>query len=326
MSAFRKISTILPLLSVVAAIAVAGCTNTTAGTGPGVVILSWIPELTSVYSEEDVDFLLKIQNQGGARAKNVVAELTNIDASEWGGFFQQQTQLGELIPHDPVTQTPGETKTTQFKNMKAPLLSKGTSFTYEPTIRVSYDYTTTAQKPITIVDKDELVMIQQQGKTLPNKPTTYSLGPLVVDIIMGNYVKTSGTFGASGQTYDIFPAQIKITNTLWESGGSLTAKGFGGGAAWSGFGEFDYPVEVKVTPPTGTNFVYSGYGDDCSSFQFTVEMFKGKEAEVTCELQVTSPPTFKSESLMQVELSYRYFIDAVTQLTVQGTKEISGFF
>jgi hypothetical protein len=233
--------------------------------------------------------------------------------------------MGNLIPYDPVTQTPGETKSVQFQNLQAPLLSKGTSFTYEPTVRVSYDYSTVAQKPVTLVDRNELVRIQQQGKTLPSKPTTYTSGPLSVEITMGNFVRTSGQLGFGGQTYDIFPVQIKIVNNLWESGGSVTPQGFGG-IGFRGIGEFDYPVLVKVIPPSGTNFVFSGFGDDCSSFQFTVELFQGRQAEITCELEVTSPPTFKTESLIQVELDYRYFVDAVTQINVQGTKEVGGLF
>lgn len=45
---------------------------------------------------------------------------------------------------------------------------------------------------------------------------------------------------------------------------------------------------------------------------------------MTCELEVTNAPTFRSESLLQVELEYRYFVDAVSQINVQGTKEIGG--
>lgn len=325
MTSSKKIASIFPFLAVVLIVAVSGCTSTgTGGSGPGVVILSWTPELSSVFSEENVDILLKIQNQGDSRAKNVRAEITNIDMNEWGSFFEQEKQLGDLIPADPVSNTPGETKTTQFQNLEAPQLSKGTSFTYEPSIRVSYDYSTTAQKPVTLVDKNELIMLQQQGKSLPSKATTYSSGPLTVDIIMGNYIKTSSNFG-SGQTYDIFPVQIKITNTQWGSGGSVTDKGFGGYYS-SGWGEYDYPVNVKVIPPSGTSFVYSGYGTDCSSYEFPMDLFQGKEAEITCELEVTNPPTIKTESLIKVELDYRFFTDSTTQVTVQGTKEAGSLF
>jgi len=311
----------IPILVIVA---VSGCTSNIVGGGPGVVITSWEPELTNVFSNDDVDFLLKVNNQGASRAKNVIAEITNIDIAEWGTFGFTQIQLGDLIAHDPVTNTPGESKTVQFQNLRAPLLNRGTSFLYEPMVRVSYDYSTSAQKPITLVDSQELVRIQQQGQTLPSTPTTFTSGPLSVEIIMGNFVKTSGQFGAFGQ-FDIFPVHIKIRNTLWGSGGSVIPQGlgyYGGGL----FSDFDYPILVTVTPPSGTNFVFSGFGDDCSSFQFTSELFRGEEAEITCELEVTSPPAFRTESLIKVDLDYRYSIDAITQINVQGTKEIGGIF
>lgn len=324
MSRSSQKSHLFLLLPIVAIVAISGCTTGTASGGPGLVITSWEPELANLFSNDQVDFLLEVQNQGESRARNVVAELTNIDTSEWGSFGFATIQMGDLIAFDPITNTPGETKTVQFQNLKAPVLTKGTSFVYEPVVRVSYDYTTAAQKPITIVDADELIKIQQQGQALPAKPTTFTSGPLSVDIIMGNFVKTTNQFGGTFGTYDIFPVNIKIRNSLWGSGGSIVPSGFGSTGGL--FQTFDYPVEVKITPPAGTNFVFSGFGDDCSSFQFTIDLFRGEEADITCELEVTQAPTIRQESLLIVELDYRFSMDAVTQVNVQGTKEIGSIF
>ena len=322
MVATKKYLLLLPVIIMI----VSGCTSGPGvGTGPGVVILGWEPELTNIYSNDDIDFLLKIQNQGESDARNVRADLTNIDPVEWGGFGFQEKQLGNLIKADQESGTPGETKTTQFLNLRAPMLAEGTAFTFEPIVRVSFDYTSTAIKPITIVDTQELVRIQQSGQALPAKPTLQTEGPLDIQIIMKNFVRTSSTFSGFGQEYDIFPVQIIVTNKLWESGGSVTHDGFLG--SFGGFGEYDYPVQVSIEPPSGTNFVYSGFGDDCSSFQFTIDLFRGKQAEVTCELEVTSPPTIRQESNMKVELEYRFFSDRSTQIHVQGIQEVgTGFF
>jgi len=95
--------------------------------------------------------------------------------------FQRTVQLGDLIAHDPVSNTAGETKQVQFQNLRAPLLSRGTSFEYEPIVRVTYDYSTAAHKPITIVDRNELIRIQQQGQTLPSQQTaTVQINALVI--------------------------------------------------------------------------------------------------------------------------------------------------
>ena len=320
----QKLLAILPVLAV---IAISGCTalngiggnSNAVATGPGVAIQDWKPDFSKLFSGEQLALQLRIQNQGQTRAKNVVAEVTGIDLSEWGtGGFNNYENLGDLIASDPVSNTAGETRTVQFQNLRAPQLAKGISFTYTPVARVSYDYATTAHKPITIVDQAELRRIQQQGKTLPSKPATFTAGPLSVDILTGNYVKTGSGFG---QTYDIFPIKVKITNT---GGGTVVPKGFLPGTSGYGFGQTkNYPVDVKITPPTGTTFVFSGFGgsDDCSAFQVTKDLWQGQDADITCELQVTNPPSISQEKLITVELSYRYFKDATTSVTVDGTAE-----
>ena len=113
MTALRKKTNMLLLLPLALVVAVSGCTNPGGGfaTGPGVTIIDFVPELPSVFSGDQVNFLLKVQNQGESRATNVIAELYNIELSEWGGFGQQQLNLGSLIAADTEAQTPGETQT-----------------------------------------------------------------------------------------------------------------------------------------------------------------------------------------------------------------------
>ena len=82
----------------------------------------------------------------------------------------------------------------------------------EPIVRVSYDYKTIAQKPITIVDINELRRLIQQGETLQSKSTTYTAGPLSIEIKTGDFVKTQSTDPT-------LPVYIAVTNDLWESGG-----------------------------------------------------------------------------------------------------------
>ena len=70
---------LLALLPVLAVIFVSGCVTTggtgAVATGPGVVIQGWEPDFTQVFSEEPVTLQLKVQNQGQARAKNVLVIL-----------------------------------------------------------------------------------------------------------------------------------------------------------------------------------------------------------------------------------------------------------
>ena len=90
-----RIMYLLPVL-LVFVLLVSGCTSGGGGTGPGVVILNFEPDFSSVESQDDVKLYLKIQNQGGMEAKEVEAELTGID---------QNTE-----PREKRTQPPGTSR------------------------------------------------------------------------------------------------------------------------------------------------------------------------------------------------------------------------
>ena len=303
-----KYARLLLLAPLAAVLLVSGCVGGgTVTSGNGVIILDFKPDFTNVYSEDSVKLQLRVQNQGATEARNVETELTNIDATDWDSSSPFQSNF-DLIPYDPATNTPGEIRTLTW-SMNAPELAKGTMFTYEPMVKVSYDYTTVAQKPITLVDADELRKIIQQGKTLPSKTTTYTAGPLAVEVKTGNYVRTSGGGISGGESYDVFPVYIKITNTGWESGGTVVKDGMAGG----GFGEeFDYPVEVTITEPNGISM------EECNNYD-VVDLWQGKDAEITCNFRVTNPPAFRQEALFTITLEYRYQAQASTSVQVSGT-------
>lgn len=308
------------LIPVFAVMVISGCVTgpATAGLGAGLAITDWKPDLSEVYSGDDIQLQFRLQNQGEVKAENVRAELAGIDITEWGtfgGFEETKEVAGTMLPYDTTSNTPGEVRTVDWK-LKAPSLAKGTDFAYTPIVKVSYDYKTSAQKPITLVDVDELRRIKQQGRTLSGKPTTYSAGPMAVEIKTGNYVKTSDDFGTQ---YDIFPVYIKVTNTQWEQGGTAVEGGL------FSFSEGNYPVQMSIIPPSGTNFVYSGFGSDCSSL-VNLNLWQGKDAEITCEFEVTSPPTSQQEKLIRVDLDYRFQTERSTSVKVVGTGEAGGFF
>jgi len=309
---------LLLMVPIAIVVMVSGCTGgNTVVAGNGVIILDFAPDFSNVYSGDSLKLQLRAQNQGQVTAKNVEAELTNIDTSEWGTFgFGFGEDMGDMLPYDATENTPGEIRTKEWR-LEAPELPKGTTQTYEPMVKVSYDYKTVAQKSITVVDEDELRRIIQQGNSLPSKPTTQTAGPLSVNIQTGEYVRTSGASG--GQSYDVFPVYIEISNDGWGSGGTVVNDGFG-----YGFGhEYDYPVRVKVTPPNGVTVRNSGEG--CSGSFETVDLWKGNDAKITCQFEVTNPPSYRQEKTITVELEYRYQTQATTQVTVSGTKEGLGF-
>ena len=309
-SAIPKLTLLLILAAVVV---VSGCTGGQQGIsyGKGVIITGFESDVgsMSVESEDDVSLMVKVQNQGEVDAENVKAQIIGIDLDEWGtGFsWSDEKDFGTLKAADPVTNTEGATKTAQW-DLEAPELPKGTDFTYKPRVRVFYDYYTRASKPVTLVDVEELKRIIQQGNSLPGQSTRSSAGPFSVEIKTGDFVKT--------QDYDDpFPLNIFITNDLWESGGSVIE----GSSYFGGWGEnLQYPVKVSITLPEGMSLVSS---EGCSTSGEWVNLWKGKSKEITCEVRIDDPPEFRQEKLIQVELEYRYFIDATTTITVIGTGE-----
>jgi len=314
----RMLLLIAPLAAVVL---VSGCTGGgTTGLGNGLEILNFAPDFPEgVYSGDTVKLQLRVQNQGEVTARDVEVELANIDTNEWGtfGLLGFTESLGDLLPYDPTTNTPGAIKTNEWR-LQAPELAKGTMFTYEPMVKVAYDYKTVATKPITLVDEDELRRIIQQGKTLPSKMTEYTAGPLMVEVRTGEYVRTSSGF--EGESYEVFPVYIKITNREWESGGSVIEGGFGG----MGFDQYDYPISIKITPPGGV-VSRSMSLDECSGSFETIDLWQGRDADITCDFEVVNPPEYRQEALITVELEYRFQTEAATSLRVSGTEEGLGW-
>jgi len=317
---FKPVS--LLALVLLAVVLVSGCTGLggTVTAGNGVVILNFEPDLIGTYDSGDpVKLLLRIQNQGEVRATDVKAELAGIDTTEWAAFGATfYKTIADMTPYDAVTNTQGAEKTVTW-DLQAPELERGIDLVYEPIAKVSYNYKTTAQKPITIVAEDELRRIQQQGGSLPSKITVYTGGPLSVTVETKDYVKTTQEFGS----YDIFPISIVITNNY---GGTIIPDTLGG------FGvlgeEYLYPVQVRITPPSGTDFVHSGFfgDDDCTTGTIIKDLWKGQNAKITCELMVISPPTYRQERHLKVELEYRYQTEAITQIPVRGIREAGTFF
>ena len=304
-------------LPLVAVILVSGCVGGgSISGGNGVIILDFKPDFTNVYSQDSAKLQLRVQNQGQVMARNVDATIANLDSTEWNFNNLFSDNLGDLLPYDSITNTPGAIKTKEW-GLEAPDLPKGTTYTYEPIIKVSYDYKTTATKPITIVDEDELRRIIQQGKSLPSKATTTTAGPLSVEARTGDYVRTSDT---DGQSHDVFPLYIKITNTRWESGGTLINDGLNSFGA--SFGEtYDYPVSITLTPPSGVSSVNS---DDVCTGTGIKDLWQGKDTEITCEFRVTNPPEFRQERMFTIELEYRYQTEKSTSITVTGVDD-NGF-
>ncbi len=308
------------LLLIGAVIATSGCTaptigGGTTGGGPGIVVDIFQPTLgltEPIESNEPVTFHLEVVNKGDYNNAPAVAELTGIDTNEWNLFGDVYRDLGTLLAPDPESQTEGGRGIADW-DVITPSLQRNQEMTYEPIARVYYYYETHVRKPVWFVTGEELRRIVQTGGSLESEPTTPWAGPLTVTIDTGRFVK------AREWRESKFQLQIRIENT-------------GGGQI---FGR-DYPVAIEVKWPDGVvpigdcpRQVQFGTGlyDKLPpflsppSFGRFVRLWNGRYTDITCEFQVTQPPTNKVKKNFEVKLGYIYYVDAVTHITVKGFEE-----
>ncbi len=299
----KTLALIIPIALV---LLVSGCTTSGGSSGPGtgVSIVSFQPDLSSISSGESLKLHAQIKNNGVATAENVKAVIAGIDPTEWQGDLSEKF-FGQLKGFDIETSTEGSPATIVWPNLKAPQLGSGTLQTYRPQLRVTYDYKTTANLPITFVNRDELRRLRAEGKSLPTGSLTSSAGPLRVDIRTGQFVKTTTT----GEGDNTFQVNIKVYNS---GGGSVVPGTFTSGQ------DFDNPVRITLKEPAGTSITSFGGGQGCVSGDL-VEGLRGQEWEISCLMEVTDPPASQVGRTMTVELDYTYLLTQETQVSVTGT-------
>ncbi len=279
--------------------------------GPGIVIEKFEPSLSMIESGEPVSLRLEVRNVGGYNNAPVVAEIMDIDPTEWqvsGGTIRS---LGTLLMPDPESNTQGQ-KASATWDLIAPYLKRGQELPYQARARVYYYYETIATKPVWFVTTDELRRIVRMGEALPSEPTIYTNGPLSVTIDAGQFVK------AREWRESKFQLQIRIDNN---GNGQVLGR--------------NYPVGIEVKWPSWVTPV----GGMCPAQTVTplfqdvppglpqpttsryILLWNGRYADITCEFMITQPPSSRTKGNFEVKLAYDYFIDATTQITVKGTEE-----
>ncbi len=311
---------VLLLVAVVMTVISSGCVTSDTGgsTGPGVVIEEFEPSLTQVESNEPVTLHLEVRNKGEyngpmGNGVPVVAELMGIDTTEWQVLPSVYSEPMFLFSPDLESQTGGGLGTVNW-DLISPMLSRGQRITYSPIARVYYTYETDVIKPVWFVTKDELETIVQSGGSLTSEPAAYTSGPLTVNVKTGNFV-------ASREWMDSkFQLQMSISNT---GNGNVYGRQrpVGVYVEWPSFvtpvggscpKEMDWTtgyedLPMGLTPPTTLgNFV---------------RLWDTRETDITCEFMMVEPPSSKTKANFHVKLSYIYYIDQSTEITVKGVEE-----
>ena len=297
---------VLPILAVVL---VSGCIGggNTVDFGDGVVIQAWEPDFSRLYSDETIQFQLRVQNQGEIDATDLSAKVMGIDTGRDG--WDLDVAVGNdkrdlLLAPNPDTNTPGEVWTMIWSGT-APELTRGMENVYSPIVRVSYVYSGSATKTITLVDAQELRRIIQQGSSLPSQPTVATAGPISIEVTTGNYVKTQ-------KEDDPFPINIVLRNNGWSAGGSAIPVDESGLRSPN---NYNYPVHMEIEMPSGLRID----SDTCDSDAW-YDLWKGETAEITCQVEITDMPGEgeRQDKVMKFFVDYGYKIDAQTSVTVVG--------
>jgi hypothetical protein len=284
-------NTIILLILSTLIILTSGCT--TVGTGNGIIIEVFEPDFTSVFIDEPVSFQVKIRNSGSVDSEKGEIKIMGLDKNKWGS--EKSEEMGALLGADPVYGTDGETWTHIFKYDKAPEVPQGISVTYQPTARLTYEYTSNTIKSITVASQNELRNTQNLGNPLPSETVSTSSSPVAITII------SKGPIRFWSDTSSVtFPLEIKIDNV----GGGVVCNNYASCGDTDSWNKIELDYEKK-----GIDLGKCLDGD--------IALFKGQTNTLTCKATISDlPDAGILQKTIKIEARYGYFVDKATSITV----------
>lgn len=330
----RKTEIVIPVFVLFSLILISGCVfnnipfDSQTPVGAGMVIESFGPELEGeeVYSNEEVTFILRFRNTGSVKAENGYAELLGLDQM-WKGRddarknprnqevfpYERECQYDVrgvvLLPPDPTAGIEGGYQVCTWGYI-APDVPPSLYADYKPRARVFYDYKSYLIKTITIVPKEELVTIQNQGKSLPVETASKSDSPISLDIETRSPIRTYG--GTASGVSLTFPMVIKIDNI---GGGTVCESSEGcrkfieGGALWNRF-------KLAIELPEGLRFEQGSCGNGGQAAEEDISLIAGKSQTISCKVKVEQIPKMLTQKNIKLTAEYGYFIDKSSQIRV----------
>ena len=304
----RILLLLLPLAVVMLS---SGCTipgmSTTSATG-GVSIEAFEADFSQIYSGEPVQFRLNIRNTGSVDATIKSIVLTGIDtqggfgtSTAWsqgsGNTCDNQIPSGtKLLPANSAMGTSGQEKNCYWE-YKAPNIETGLSITYSPSVRVTYEYSTSTVKSITVGSTSEIRSLMDRGQTLAADTVSSTASPISIGIS----IKTPIRISDSGIT---IPVEITMSNV----GGGVVCKS----TECSNPDDWN-KMTIKIEAPSGANL------QDCQN-QEDISLWHGQSNTLGCRLTFSSPPQAGTvQKLLTVSANYGYFIEKSTSVYVTGT-------
>ena len=296
----KHIAALLSLIVLV--VAVSGCIGgeeAVSGTATGVIIKSFSPDISEIFSEDDVTFSLSVENIGGEDATNVQAKLfglgTDWSGDDWDG--NRIKWIGYLERSQPDYNVPGGTGDMQW-NVKSPVDLKVDN-TYTAGVRLTYTYSTTALANIKIYSNEYL-------KTNPDKAESI--------------MKSSGI-----ETFSVTNAPIKIELAglarplIYRSDGQVASIT----ALLSNIGQ-GKPYDTGEDDMTITLEKMTVNKQPCSNeLEDTYRIPRTGKKSIPCQFELPAIDSYTTIPV-EIELSYNYFVDSSTTIKVLKSLYISG--
>lgn len=289
--------------------------------GAGVVIENFGPDFTEVYSGEPVRFTLNVKNTGSVKAENGFAELLGIDQT-WGDpgspLYNESTREMfpnemrcrytvkdiTLLPEDPESGVTGGEETCTWDYIAPPVYTGGSN-SYTAKARFFYSYSSSAIKTITMVPREEIKVIQNQGGSLPADTHSSTNSPVVFSIETGSPIRTYAD-----------KVEFPIVITAKNAGGGTVCSSINhckalGGREW-------YRVNFDMSLPAGLSFAP---GSACADEKERIFMLMGpKEQSMSCKIIAdTSQQMGASQKNIEINADYGYFVEKSADIVVYAS-------
>jgi len=280
----------LILLSLIFLVYLSGCINQEKkGTTTGVIIKTFKPDISEIFSGDSVVFTLTIENVGEEDASNVQAKLFGL-GTDWTWDSSKQT-IGSLMKSDSQADIPGGTGDATWDATSPSGLKVDNSYTAG--VRVYYSYKTTASGTIWVYNQNYL-----------------KANPTEAEEIMGSS-------GIASFSVTKAPVNISLSGVarplIYRSGtqsSSLSILIDNEGQGYP-YRETETDMEITVTKFKVAN-------TDCLTTisDTTPRLPRSGQKSISCTFNLPSEVVEYTTIPVEVELSYNYYLDGSTTVKV----------
>lgn len=298
----------LILLSLIFLVFLAGCIGQTPTAAPGVqtgvIIKSFRPDISEVFSGDSITFSLSVENVGGEDATNVNAKLFGL-GTDWIITTRNYSISDLLQKSQPEYKIPGGTGDASW-DVQSPSNLKVDN-TYTAGVRVMYTYETTALGNFKVYTQDYLRTRPEQAEQIMKSSGISSLVVTKAPVI----ISFAGV--ARPIIYRSLGQKMAVTVQLSDVGP--------GNPYW---GSDLANMKVRVDKIKIRDKTCDGTSDckcsDWTSFPQEVKLPRTGEKSISCTYTFSEAIEDFTTIPINVELTYNYFVESSSTIKVLKTQ------